>query len=538
MRVLLSTVLLLLAAYGSAALGAESEISSSRFQFHIKAVEEHLYKWQVKEATVRSKLAFSAAGTQEEKALANYVASRVEFFKGNYAASLRMAQEAKQSKKKLPKYIDEYVEYIQKVAETGSMFKEVASRNFKVRYAHPKDKILVHFAIDGLEKSYANIGRDFNRYPDVPVIVEIFPSLESFSHASTLTLREIQTTGVVGVCKFNRIMILSPRLLPKGYKWLDTLAHEYAHYLIFVATENNMAVWLHEGLAKAHESRWRDDKRNFLTPLYETVLARALNENRLVPLEKMHPSFGKLDSADEAQLAFAQVGTMVEFLLDRWGEGVIPMLLQEVKERGDINSALQTITDLEFGSFYEEWEKDLRSKSLKEKISDTKVIELKFVEEGGGEDKGSELDLGEVTDLRAREYTRIGDLLRSRGRVRAAAYEYEKALRHNPLSPVVVNRLASVRNSMGKYVEAREVLIPLVDYFPGYPNTFINLGKSYMESGDYKRALRAYENVISIDPFDPELHSSLLHLYDKLGLKEESKSEREILAVLADKETR
>jgi hypothetical protein len=110
----------------------------------------------------------------------------------------------------------------------------------------------------------------------------------------------------------------------------------YTHYLIFLKSENTVPVWLHEGIAKFEESRWREEKRNVLSPFYETILAQALEKDGLVPIEKMHPSLALLDSAREAQLAFAQAGTSVGFLVDRWGNEGLVGLLEAMKARTTI----------------------------------------------------------------------------------------------------------------------------------------------------------------------------------------------------------
>jgi hypothetical protein len=42
-----------------------------------------------------------------------------------------------------------------------------------------------------------------------------------------------------------------------GYPWLDTLAHEYTHFIVSRVSHNTVPIWFHEGLAKFEERRWR-----------------------------------------------------------------------------------------------------------------------------------------------------------------------------------------------------------------------------------------------------------------------------------------
>ena len=50
-------------------------------------------------------------------------------------------------------------------------------------------------------------------------------------------------------------MVTSPKAVVRGYDWLDTLAHEYVHFVVGNASKNTVPIWMHEGLAKYLESR-------------------------------------------------------------------------------------------------------------------------------------------------------------------------------------------------------------------------------------------------------------------------------------------
>jgi tetratricopeptide (TPR) repeat protein len=414
-------------------------------------------------------------------------------------------------------------------------FKEVKSEHFTIRYAHPEDYIIAEYGKDVLEKSRFEIGLDLEEYPEEPVIVEIYPDLESFTTASTLPPENVEKTGVVGICKFNRIMVLSPRLLPKGYAWSDTLAHEYTHYLIFLKSENTVPVWLHEGIAKFEESRWRESKRNVLSPFYETILAQALKKDGLVPIEKMHPSLALLDSAREAQLAFAQAGTSVGFLVDRWGNEGLVGLLDAMKARDDYKAAISDVTGLDFDTFYGSWKKYLEKKNLTEKIPGIKVKGIRISNNQGEKGDGSE-DLVDIDNSKARGHTRLGDLLGARGRLRSASFEYEKALGFDPGSPVISTRLASALNASGEADRALDILDPLLEFYPENVDIHIVLGRIYLERGNLSKAEESYLSAVSINPFDPEVHTALAAIYEKEGRTKEAERERKVLDILAKKD--
>ena len=458
----------------------------------------------------------------------------VEFHKGNYKTAAEYANRALSTEAfKLDKG---FLNFISKVGETAPEFSEHNSDNFIIRYADPRDKILALYGQDVLEKSRYEIGLDLKTYPEEPVIIEIYPDMESFTLASTLSSSSVKTTGVVGICKFNRIMILSPRLLPRGYTWSDTLAHEYVHYLLFIKSDNTVPVWLHEGIAKYEEKRWKQDKPEVLSAFYETMLAGALKKDELVPIEKMHPSLAMLDSAAEAQLAFAQAGTTISYLTENWGNDALVELVLAIKETDDYKEAIARVTGMDFDTFYEGWKKDLHDKELKEVITDLKVKGVRISNNQEESDDDSE-DLVDIDNKRARDHTRLGDLLRMRGRARPAAYEYEKALQYDPVSPIITARLASSLSASGKSDKAKEVIDPVLEIYPDYIGLHMILGKIYMEKGNLSKAQEAYETAVAINPFDPRIHDALIYIYEEQGKTEYAAREREVMNILLQRET-
>ena len=176
-------------------------------------------------------------------------AGEVRFYEGNYQESLSLLKEA-QKDPDIARNALEFYDFVDKIYQTAGKFKEVKTEHFLFRYAEDKDAILVDYAVNTLEKAYHAIGKDLDYFPKEPILVEVFPDAESFCTISTLTKEEIETSGTVAICLFNRVIITSPRLQPRGYQWLDTLTHEYVHYVIMKKTFNRVPIWLHEGNCK------------------------------------------------------------------------------------------------------------------------------------------------------------------------------------------------------------------------------------------------------------------------------------------------
>lgn len=501
----------------------------------IKKGADYLNAWQISMASDVADRVLDQSLSDDDNAQAYYFKSMVEYYKGNYSEALEYGKRVEMSDEAIKEEFSP-LDYFLKVSEFGLKFKEVSTKHFNIRYIHPKDKILISYAATLLEKAYYEVGLDIDYYPKRPIVVEIYPDLKSFTEASTLSENDIKTTGVVGICKFNRIMILSPRLLPKGFSWFDTLAHEYAHYLVFIKSQNKTPVWIHEGIAKFEEKRWEERASHVITPFYETLLAIALRDNKLVPIEKMHPSFGKLDTAYEAQLAFAQSGSMIEYLVNTWGKNAIVSLLDNLRKTDDYKLSLKMVTDKEFDSFYDSWAGYLKSKKLSVRIPDVEVKELRF-SEGRLSQDGSE-DLIDIDDIKAREYSRLGDMLRTRGRLKAAAYEYEKAMHFDQTSPVVLNRLTSVKTDLGQFDNAEQLLKPIIELYPDYIDTHLNLGRIYFKKENFEKAEEELKLALSINPFDPKIHTALIAVYESQGRSESVEMEKEVLNILLEEEPR
>ncbi len=529
-RALITVLLMMIPAV---AVKAEAPDIQSVFS----SAEAGIRKWKIGEASAAADKALDLAQTQDEKNQAYYIKSIVEFYKGDYAKALEFARNVLKEAPDEEEKENGFINFIAEASEKSPEFKELNSEHFTIRYAHPKDRIIAEYGKEVLEKSHFEIGLDLETYPGDRVIVEIYPDLKSFTLASTLPPENVETTGVVGICKFNRIMVLSPRLLPKGYPWSDTLAHEYTHYLVFLKSENTVPVWLHEGIAKFEEERWRRKDRNVLSPFYETILAQALKDGELVPIEKMHPSLAMLDSAREAQLAFAQAGTNISYLVDTWGNEGLVGLLESMKERNDYKAALKDVTGMEFDTYYESWKAGLEAKNLSEKIPGVKVKGVRITDDGENSGDGSE-DLVEIDDARARDHTRLGDLLKTRGRLRSATYEYGQALGYDPGSPLISTRLAAALSGSGEQDKALDILRPLLDFYPDQIDIHMILGRIYMTGGNFKKAEESYLRAVSINPFDPEIHVALASIYENEGRTEETQREREILNILIYEEPR
>ena len=87
-------------------------------------------------------------------------------------------------------------------------------------------------------------------------------------------------------------MVTCPKAVLRGYDWLDTLAHEYTHLVVTQTSHNTVPIWLHEGLAKYLESRWRGPAGQALTPSSRSLLGERVKKNDAHSLREDAPLDG------------------------------------------------------------------------------------------------------------------------------------------------------------------------------------------------------------------------------------------------------
>lgn len=397
--------------------------------------------------------------------------------------------------------------------EATEGFRTEKRGDVEIRYYPGTDVVLLDEAFEALQAAHDRIGPMLGGAPPGGVRMELYPTAARFTAASGLPPAAVQTTGVVALSKWTRLLVTSPRALGRGYSWKDTIAHEYIHYIVAWRTRDRTPVWLQEGIARSHESLWYLDAPPELQPYQQSLLADALGHDTLVPLERMHPSMAFLDSADEAALAFAQVSTMVEHLRNTTGVDAVSKVLDRVREGTD---ALQATADVGAGgdtaAFMAAWKKMLGQKHLVSR----KLAAMPTVLGAAADDIGVDPLLAKRKDLAG--FARLGDLLREADRPEAALIEYKKAIPEGePASPALSSRMSDALVILKKTEDAIAILRASIVDYPEYASTRKRLGTLLLAQGKHREALTQFRASADINPFDPEVQSVLADLYASTG---------------------
>ncbi|MDP6943389.1 MAG: FAD-dependent oxidoreductase, partial [Myxococcota bacterium] len=374
----------------------------------------------------------------------------------------------------------------------GYASRHTSGGHFVIRWAPGVDEVLVPWMDRVLEAAWETLTVHFGQVPEAPVRVEIYPRAETLAAVTSLTEDEIRQSGTIALCKYNRLMITSPRDLVYGYPWADTLAHEFIHMLITQRSQNTVPIWLHEGLAKYYEVLWRGADPQ-LDVASETLLARALSNDTLISFDAMSPSMAKLPSQDATATAFAEVHTVVDFLRGRHGDDLPRALTSAMASGKSDREAVAELAKMPWSRFEPAWRSHLKRRGLKthKERFDTRLL---F--------KGHDTEADELALLKgdkARQFVWLGDRLTLRERHLAAVKEYRKsAAAVGEAVPLIQAKLGRGLLALNRVEEAIEELNKALDRYPEYMLIRLYLGEAWWRQGDMEQALGHLEAAVLI----------------------------------------
>ncbi len=476
----------------------------------IQNLDQHLEDWDV-EAAKLELAALEKLAPADVEPLA-YYQGRVAFEEGRYDDAVALLEKAGLS--------DKPGSWIRLAKDTGAItknYEKAESPHFIFLYPKGRDAVLVPWALDALEAARAALEKDLGYAAPGKVRIEIVSSAAELAKVSTLTKEAIRTTGTIAICKFNKLMVTSPRAVVTGYDWLDTVSHEYVHLVVSKKSRNTVPIWMHEGLAKYLESRWRGPAGGAMTPPTLALLGSRVKKNQLVPFEKMHPSMALLPTAEDAATAFAEVFFALKLIDVEGGPQAMERLLDAMSKGVSDRAAVEQVMKRKWPEFEKSWMAYLKKQPFPKELIPPSSFEKKELTEAKDEKKKGKKarevsfgDFAEVKETDARRDAHLGELFRERSRMKAAAEAYARSYK------VVGDRYESVSNKyaltlleLSKYDEAAKVLEGSLTMHPGSAPTSVHLGRIYLRSKKYEAAKKAYLDALAVNPFDPEVHVAL-----------------------------
>jgi len=463
-----------------------------------------------------------------------YLLGRVAFEEGDYTRAVALLKDALGSG--APDSDDYTLAVAAEKEARGTVTEETP--HFIFRYKPGKEAALIPYAEESMEAAYAALTKDLDYAPPRKVRIEFYPSPKVLAKVSSLTEEAIKTTGTIALCKYNRLMVTSPRALWRGYEWQDTVTHEFTHFLITRKSRNTVPIWLHEGMAKYLETRWRGAAGLALDPAGEALLAHAVKTDKLIPFAKMHPSIALLPSQEDAATAFAEVFTALQFIDQKVGMAGVRAIIDGLKAGKSDEDAVASALGMTFPQFEAAWKKAIRSRPAPksapafekmvfkdERQTETKKEREKAYERG---------ELGTLPNTEARQHAHLGELLRARNRLLPASLEYEKAIAlAGPTHPALARKYALTKLALNDGAAAEKVLRASLVVYPEDETNHLLLGRVLLaKTGHDKEALEHFLVANERDPFDEEIHAGMLEVAKRLNDAGLASREADVLRIL------
>jgi hypothetical protein len=181
------------------------------------------------------------------------------------------------------------------------------------------------------EEGLARLTQDIGAYPERPIKIYIYASASDLRGAMVYSQ---EWTGGVAFTDFGIIAISIP---PSQLEWGErALVHELTHLVVHQATFSpygQLPLWLDEGLATYSEGEPDPDLRSSLN--------RAISEGTLISVRSLCSPFSAY--ADKARLSYAQSYSLVEYLLDNYGQDRMLDLLTLFKQGNTYDEALTEV---------------------------------------------------------------------------------------------------------------------------------------------------------------------------------------------------
>jgi acyl-CoA-binding protein len=206
--------------------------------------------------------------------------------------------------------------------------------------------------MDACQEGLAKLTQDIGTYLERPVQIYIYASASDLQGAM---ISSPEWTGGVAFTEFSTIAINIP---PSELDWgKGALVHELTHLVVHQATFSpygQLPVWLDEGLAMYNEGE--------LDPDLQSRLEEAISKNELISVRSLCSPFSAY--TDKASLSYAESYSLVEYLLDDYGQDRMLDLLALFKQGSTYDEALTKVYGFDIDGLDARWRATLTSHTV------------------------------------------------------------------------------------------------------------------------------------------------------------------------------
>ncbi len=195
-------------------------------------------------------------------------------------------------------------------------------------YWYQGDESFARQIMDAAQEALARLATDTGAYLERPVRVYIYASYEELRGAMIFPQ---EWTGGVAYTTYGTMAIgIDTGNLEWGKR---TVVHELTHLVTHQMTSNpysSLPVWLNEGLSMYAEGE--------MESIFEVYLIQAVSQDSLISVRSLASPFSAY--ADKSYLSYAQSQSLVEFLIDTYGQSKIFEILSVFKKGSSYDGAL------------------------------------------------------------------------------------------------------------------------------------------------------------------------------------------------------
>ena len=202
------------------------------------------------------------------------------------------------------------------------------------------------FAQDLLDAAVTGLARlqdDAGLQPDKPIQLYIYANSSDMQEA---ILYEPSWTGGMAFPEHDIVLI---GIAPSDFAWgRSTIAHELTHVLVGHLTFSclgDVPTWLNEGLAVYAEGE--------LDPASAAQLNQAINSDQLLPVRSLSGGFSEVPS--RAYLSYSQSYSLVNYLIENYGQDKMDSLLLALRDGTTIDAALREVYGFEVEGLENAW---------------------------------------------------------------------------------------------------------------------------------------------------------------------------------------
>ena len=203
--------------------------------------------------------------------------------------------------------------------------------------------------MDACQEGLAKLTHDIGTYPERPIKIYIYASDSDLKGAM---IASNEWSGGVAFTDFGIIAIsISPGELDWGK---GALVHELTHLVVRQATFSpygQLPLWLDEGLAMYNEGE--------PDSVFRSSLEEAILKGELISVRSLCSPFSAY--SEKARLSYAQSYSLVEYLLDNYGQDQMLDLLALLKQGNTYDEALTEVYGFDINGLDARWRATLTS---------------------------------------------------------------------------------------------------------------------------------------------------------------------------------